>query len=536
MPALSVLDLAMFLLETPQRPFNIGPLVILDPPARGRATFADRLRTQMLKRPPGVPFNYRLHMPLLGMPSLEPDPDARLAEHVHRVTLDAPGSNEQLFAKVCEYHEAVLDRSRLLWNLYIIDGLEGGKVAVYATTHHGIIDGRGFVEAIANWLSTSPTDPAVRALWEGVPRRANEGAIRASLRTRLSGLLGKASGSGASVLGLYGMFVQQGLKTLGVGSAGLSLPYTGVPSVLRGTSSARRSFAYTTLPLQAMKAFGKAHGATLNDVVLLSLDIALARYLDDLGKRPKRALVTAMPVALTGAKGGNQIAVLQFPLGAPGHGIDERLAAIRKETTNVKSVLEKESADTVMLYTTLVHGLPALMERAGRKRGLPLSNLMVSNPFGFPEKRYLMGALVETVLPVSVVPAGQMLNVTAVSLGDLMQLGFLGMPETVPDIGKLALYTAQACNDVLRLDAKDKAAKAGGPVDSGSVVPASAAARRPAAKRPAATPPPAKTRAARSSKAKLAEAKPLAARRSSAKHPAPKRAATGKTARGEPRA
>ena len=98
MPALSVIDLAMFLLETPERPFNIGPLIVLDPPARGRDTFADRLSARMLKRPLGTPFNYRLHTPLIGVPSLEVDPNADPAAHLHRLTLPAPGNFEQLFA------------------------------------------------------------------------------------------------------------------------------------------------------------------------------------------------------------------------------------------------------------------------------------------------------------------------------------------------------------------------------------------------------------------------------------------------------
>ena len=125
-----------------------------------------------------------------------------------------------------------------------------------------------------------------------------------------------------------------------------------------------------------------------------------------------------MPVALADASGGNQIAVLQFPLGAPGKTPAARLADIRVQTAKIKGLVQKASSETVMLYTTLVHGLPALLEKAGVKRGLAVSNLIVSNPFGLPEKRYLMGASVEVMLPVSVVAAGQMLNVTAVTLDE----------------------------------------------------------------------------------------------------------------------
>ena len=72
MPALSAIDLAMFMLESPARPFNIGPLVLLRPPANFKGNFADKLHAKLLKRPPGAPFNYRLKMSLTSVPSVEP--------------------------------------------------------------------------------------------------------------------------------------------------------------------------------------------------------------------------------------------------------------------------------------------------------------------------------------------------------------------------------------------------------------------------------------------------------------------------------
>ncbi|WP_213959868.1 wax ester/triacylglycerol synthase domain-containing protein [Variovorax sp. dw_954] len=449
MPALSVIDLAMFLLETPERPFNIGPLVVLEPPARGRAGFADRLMARMLERPAGAPFNYKLRTPPLAMPTLEVDAEADVSKQVHRVTLEGAGSLEDLCAEVCRLHESRLDLTRLLWEMYIIDGIEGGKVALYGKTHHGIIDGRGFVQAISHWLAESPHDLEVRAMWDALPRHAQPNPVRASVARRLTGLLDKLGGTAMTAVELSGMLAQQGLKALGVGGAkGLSLPYTGVPGALRGRASARRSLAFTTLPIAGIKAIGKATGSTLNDVLLATLDMALARYLHERGKRASKPLVAAMPIALAHAQGGNQIAVLQFPLGAPGLGPAQRLAAIRAETRTVKNVIGKSGSEAVMLYTTLVHGIPALVEKIGLKTGVPVANLMVSNPFGFAEKRFLMGAKVAWVLPVSVVPAGQMLNVTTVTLDERLQVGFLAMPEAVPGVEMLARHAAEAFEEL----------------------------------------------------------------------------------------
>ena len=122
----------------------------------------------------------------------------------------------------------------------------------------------------------------------------------------------------------------------------------------------------------------------------------------------------------------------------------ERLAAIRAETGQLKEQLKTLSSDTVMLYTTIVHAVPLLMEMVAAQAAPRLSNLMVSNPFGLAGQPYLMGAAVELVLPVSVVAAGHKLNVTAVSLGERLQLGFLAMPQAVPHIEELARFTEQA--------------------------------------------------------------------------------------------
>ena len=208
-----------------------------------------------------------------------------------------------------------------------------------------------------------------------------------------------------------------------------------------------------------MKALGKAHGATVNDLLLTVLDIAMHGYLAERGQKITQALVADMPVALNaGAKGGNQIAVLQFPLGAGGASVRQRLDKIRAETGQLKASLGKRGSDTVMLYTTLVHALPILVERIAAKAAPMHSNLLVSNPFGVDGERWLMGAAVELVLPVSVVAAGHKLNVTAVSLGGRLQLGFLAMPDAVPQLERLAQLTEQAFAELdAALAAKDAA-------------------------------------------------------------------------------
>ena len=107
-----------------------------------------------------------------------------------------------------------------------------------------------------------------------------------------------------------------------------------------------------------------------------------------------------------------------------------------------------------------VAGLPALLEKLRLKPGLSVSNLIVSNPFGLTEPRFLMGATVELVLPISVVAAGQMLNVTAVTLGNQLQVGFLGIPSAVPGIDRLADHMVRAFAELKQAAMTPKTAQA----------------------------------------------------------------------------
>ena len=387
-----------------------------------------------------------------------------VSAHVHRLTLGGDGSMDELIAKVCKLHETPLDRRGLLWQLYVIDGLDDGRVAIYGKVHHGIIDGRGFVNVMTHWFSTDPKDTEVRALWQGVSRQSHarerlsdglQGAPRA-LGETLRTLLQKSTGLLGAAAALYRMLAAQGQRSLGLGGEAMDLPFVGVPRVFSGAASARRNYAYTTLPLAELKALGKLEGATINDMLLAVLDGALTRYLDAHAERARKPLVVDMPLALAGTGGGNQIAVLQLAMGQPGATARQRLLTIREETARVKTAVKDNSNETVMLYTTLVHALPVLLERVGVTRPLMLSNLVFSNPFGFAGTPYLMGAEVELALPMSVVAAGQMLNVTAVTLGDRVQIGFLGIPGAIDHIDAMARYTNEAF-DALKAELSESA-------------------------------------------------------------------------------
>lgn len=445
--SLSALDLAFFVLESRERMSNVGPLAILKPPPRTRSpgAFADRLLRAMKKRPVGAPFNRIYRAPgLQGMPRLETVAQIDLDAHCHRHTLPAPGSDDELLEFVCRLHEQRLDRARPPWEFHVIDGLQGGRIALYGKVHHGIIDGRGFVEVCTRWFSADVADKDPRAMWEGLPQRRSAAAAAVSARSGLEAATQAAVRATKTVASLYVALSRQALASAGL-KAGMPLPFLGTPSDLGGKPSVRRILAYCMLPLHEVKAYGKAHEASVNDVLLTLLDMAMNRYLDSKGRASKaRPLVADMPVALTGGGGGNAIAILQFPLGAAAASPLERMAQIKKRTAEVKDHVRRTDASALIIYTAAVHGIPALLETLGVPKAPTLANAVISNPFGLAQRSYLAGAELEMILPVSVLAPGQSLNITAVTYAEHFQIAFLGLEAEMPDIARLAELTTQA--------------------------------------------------------------------------------------------
>ena len=160
---------------------------------------------------------------------------------------------------MCKLHESRIDRSRPLWELYVIDGLEGGKVALYGKVHHGIIDGRTFVQGrfgLARHIADART---VHAMWEGTARTSPASLPRASLPRGCVGRSRQAAGTAASSVSLARMLGEQGLKKLGIGGAdGLSLPFLRCPARLPRGCHSEAFFAFCALPLDELKSYAKS--------------------------------------------------------------------------------------------------------------------------------------------------------------------------------------------------------------------------------------------------------------------------------------
>jgi WS/DGAT/MGAT family acyltransferase len=455
MPSLSPMDRAFFLLETEQRPMNVGLLFVVAP-RKGRRTrgrLSDELVRRMLRCPVGPPFDSVLAPG--PWPTLVARDHVDPAEQLYRHDLPLGTDLQGLLAHICTIHPRRLDRSRPLWEMHVFDGLADGRVALYFKSHHGLLDGLGFLKVIEGAVSRKPGGSAPQAVWRGLPdtSRDNPAAPAATLTATLPGALelARAGFTVARTLTDIGRLVWHlGRRDLGLGR-GLSTPFLSTPDVLKAPPSPNRVMGHCALPLERVRAIARAGDAKVNDVLLATLDLALSRYLQQRGVRMTRPLVADMPVALHDDGGaGNRITILQVPMGRPGGRPAQRLADVVRETRTVKEEVRSLAPQALFLYSILEHAAASAIETLNLGELPMLANAVISNPAGLDQKVHFNGYPVETALPVSVVAHHQVLNITVSNYAGVLNVTFIALREALPDVQQLADGTTRALLDLNR--------------------------------------------------------------------------------------
>lgn len=450
MARMTPMDRAFFLLESEQRPMNVGLLIVLRgrKPARGRPS--DALVRRMLRCPVGAPFNQRLAENVLaGWPVLVEDPSIDPAEQVFRHLLPDGSDLAALFDRVCTLHARRLDRCRPLWEMHVFDGLAGDRVGLYFKTHHGLLDGIGFIRVIMNAVSPSARQRKPQALWQGLPA-STPGADGLPKKPARASLLQSGLQAGRTARDLARLTWHLGRRDLGLGR-GMATPFVGTPDVLRAPPSPNRVLGHCSLPLARVRSIARRADAKINDVLLATLDVALNHYLEAHGSRTRRPLVADMPVALHDDAGaGNRITILQVPLGPPGATPAERLAAIVAETREVKAEVRAIGSDALFMYSIFEHALASAIESLNLGELPMLANAVISNPAGLGHRVWHNGLPVEMALPVSVVAHHQVLNITISNYADELHVTFIALREAVPDVQRLADATQHALVELQR--------------------------------------------------------------------------------------
>lgn len=431
---------------------HVGGLVELSPPSGAHPDLARALRDELAgDLPVRAPWNQRLtHPDLLKSPvqAWAADDGVDLEYHVRRSALASPGDERELGVLVSRLHGTPLDLHRPPWEAHFIEGLEGGRMAMYFKVHHALVDGYTAMRLLTRSLSTDPdTDtPLFFTLADrpdGPRRERKDGEGDA---TSLDMLLGAAREQ-------IGVAKDVGRAVLGAVRArredkAMALPMQAPRSILNQRISRSRRFATARFELERVKAVAARAGATVNDVVLAICGISLRGFLKEQGALPDEPLVAMVPVNVRPKDdpgGGNAVGAILVTLATDVASPRAALDAIMTSSSKAKAHLQGMSKNAIIQYSALVLA-PMLLSfvpgAAGRVR--PAFNVVVSNVPGPDRPMYFRGWKVDEVYPLSIPFHGYGLNVTVESYAGSLNFGFTGCRDTVPHMQRLAVRAADA--------------------------------------------------------------------------------------------
>jgi diacylglycerol O-acyltransferase / wax synthase len=444
---LSGMDSSFVALESATMPQHVMGVLVLDASGIDGGLSFDLFRRILQERIHLMkPLRRRLVEVPLGLdhPRFVEDPDFDLDAHLEEVTLPAPGGQRELEVFVGSVAGPVLDRSRPLWRMWVVQGLADGRAAIVTKMHHATMDGVTGADLMAHLFDLSPEprtieEPATEHVGEATPsgwRMAVDGIVRQA--TSPPKVLAQAARSTVNMASAARTAVARRRAT--------TLPMTAPKVRWSGALSDQRAVAFAQVSLDDLKTIRAAHGVKVNDVILAIVTQALRGYLDGLGELPDSTLVASVPVSVRaeGDDRTNQIATMLAPL--PVHLADpvEQLAHIGQATAASKELTSAMGNDLITGWSDLTS--PAMLSLfAGMYTRLrlgnlhpPIHNAVVSNVQGPPLELWVAGGRVEAVYPMGPLLPGAGINVTCLSNMGNVDVGILVDGATVPEPWRIA--------------------------------------------------------------------------------------------------
>lgn len=488
MERLSGLDASFLYLETPTLHMHVSMATILDPSTIPGGYRFERFRDMVAERLVTAPvFRRRLvQVPLgLGHPYWIEDGAFDIDYHVRRRALPAPGGLDELAEFVGDVCGRQLDRARPLWQMYVVEGLAGGRVAVVTKIHHATIDGVSGAELLGRLFDLSPdagisggptqvngADPgqangADPAQANGAP--PGDGDRSATNRPWLPprrvaqppdavvlarALLDRATrpleaGRLALRTGRAVVDVVRLRRSAHTGQGHGALPLTTPRTSLNAAITPHRKVAFASTSLDDVKLVKRHLGCTVNDVVLAMCTGALRDYLQRRNELPEEPLVATVPVSVEPSQaahmhGSNKVSAMWVALPCAVADPIERVEQIRASTRGAKDEYRALGADVLVNWTE--HASPNLFSAAARMysrlrladRHRPIHSLVISNVPGPDFPIYLGGAETVAAFPLGPITDGAGLNITVMSYRGVLNWGLMACRETVPEVGTIA--------------------------------------------------------------------------------------------------
>jgi WS/DGAT/MGAT family acyltransferase len=437
---LSSTDASFLSQENEASHMHIGGVCVFEGPPPGYDEFLEHVEARLHLVPR---YRQKLAFPPLqsGRPVWVDDPRLNLEYHIRHSSLPAPGDDEQLALLIGRIFSQRLDRSKPLWEMWLVQGLEGNRFALISKTHHALVDGISGVDLATVLFDANPVPvgltPPIRP-WEPhtepsdaelfargvesfakVPFRLGRRVVRAAQRPRETA--SKATETAQ-----------------GVGEVAWELmnPAPRVP--LNTEIGPHRRYCWAHSSFADFKVVKDALGGTVNDVVLAVTAGAMRRWLRGRGIRTQGlALRALVPVSLRTEEDrgmlGNRLAVVRAPLPVYAEDPMERLRIVRAEMGKVKQSKQVMGAEAIVALNDFAP--PTVLAQAARLNfSTRLFNLIVTNVPGPQFPLYVLGRELETVVPVAFLPSKHALAVAIFSYNGKMSFGLLGDFDSMEDI------------------------------------------------------------------------------------------------------
>ena len=388
----------------------------------------------------------------LTNPKWRDDPEFDLRWHVRHSGLPKPGSVEQLRDYVGRVMSEPLDFRRPLWQLYLIEGLKGGRFAVISKTHHALVDGVAAVDVGTILLDPNPEGTEIPVPEEPAEPDASSPALlfvrAASERVREP--LGRARRAAVGAITMPAETAGRVLRTT-EGFTELAIGEPAPPSSLNVGIGPDRRVGFVRGELQAIKDARGDGGATVNDVILAIAAAGLSRFLRGRGEVPPEHLLALVPVSVRRPDEqnelGNRISTILVRLPMALDDPSQRLEHIRKETSRLK---QSEQARAASLIINATGWTPPTVNRLiSRAMDRPrVFNLVVSNVPGPQLPFYLLGSRMTEVYPfVPLSPQGHALSIGVISYDGGVFFGLTGDRQAVADIDECAAALSAALEE-----------------------------------------------------------------------------------------
>lgn len=453
MKKLSLIDDSFLRVESRRQPFHIGMLMLLEPPADAAPDFAAQLAARLRQSTRATePFNKRL-VRRRGLHYWADDEDFDLGHHFVNTSLPKPGRIRELLAMVSRVHSGHLDRDYPLWRVYLIEGLEDGRIALYLKIHHSLVDGVSAVHNLVEMMATTPEESLSRPPpWEVL--RPKSDALPLPVPTPAAGVVPAMQSLARERLSSAVMPLLRELRAtfrdFRKGNPNLAVAGQAPRTIFNTRISATRRIAAQSYSMPRIKAVGKAFDASSNDVILAMCAGALRAYLNGIGELPERSLVGAVPISVRtkGSDDANQVAFTLTSLATDIEDPAERLRAIRDGMAYNKQRMRELTPGQLQAYAALMLLPGAATVMLGLTPKNALATLCISHVPGPRVPMYWQGARLAGLYPLSLATDGGALNITIVSRHDFVDFGLVACRKSVPHMQRMLDHLEDALKEL----------------------------------------------------------------------------------------